>query len=711
MAANNAWTDFENLRHTVKHNTVDKLKQILTGFNDQCQTVFVKSGKKQDLIDRIVHQMDAWRQSNNIEKWTKAQAILYQVRTSGMYSQSRSTGSAGVQPIQTITPASYGSATIFPATSTGRYDPYAPPRAPPPPVSAAAVAGVSKHGKTWSRFHTTFTEWLSAMRFKPSPFFCVDQSVSGIAECPGLVHTCRIFHFIDHVTESTSSTDRKQQSLTFTLNSEQTMKLSSTSTKYQLRLYCTTSTFYSPNPTVFRPPAGPCPIEFPPTCEVRVNGTALQANLKGLKKKPGTAPPADLGRMVRMNGQNRVEMVYVNSQQPVQPKKFYMTVFLVEVTTVAQLVDRLKKGKYRSGQDVLSKMFKPSNDDDEIVAGPQKMSLKCPLSFMRVQTPCRSTLCVHPQCFDATSWFSCMEQTTTWLCPVCEKVLNPDDLIIDGYFDQILKETSEDVDDVMVENDGQWHTGDDKFASPEWRATHPVVASDHYSPLRESSPASVDEEADARAHAKKQVEILVLDSDDEDEGRVKRELSISHSVGSSSVPKPVPLRTVPVAQESHQEDVIDLTADSEDEQPRSQSLSQAQPQPLRPSVEKRKAPSGAPSPTEQIWKKSRVDAVITNAQSVPSALPPISPVGGTTRSSIHCGAAGQLSQTAYAGPQLPPLRLPPTPYVAQAGGGYNSPVGVTAAGESHRSGYEQYNGNYNYAPHRGGSVSRSGVWP
>lgn len=55
------------------------------------------------------------------------------------------------------------------------------------------------------------------------------------------------------------------------------------------------------------------------------------------------------------------------------------------------------------------------------------------LSFMRVQTPCRSMLCVHSQCFDATSWFSCMEQTTTWLCPVCEKVVNPDDLIVDGY--------------------------------------------------------------------------------------------------------------------------------------------------------------------------------------------------------------------------------------------------------------------------------------
>lgn len=26
-----------------------------------------------------------------------------------------------------------------------------------------------------------------------------------------------------------------------------------------------------------------------------------------------------------------------------------------------------------------------------------------------------------------------MEQTTTWLCPVCEKALNFDDLVIDGF--------------------------------------------------------------------------------------------------------------------------------------------------------------------------------------------------------------------------------------------------------------------------------------
>jgi hypothetical protein len=47
----------------------------------------------------------------------------------------------------------------------------------------------------------------------------------------------------------------------------------------------------------------------------------LNANLKGLKKKPGTAPPPDITKLARLAvTPNKVELVYVNSQQPVQNK-------------------------------------------------------------------------------------------------------------------------------------------------------------------------------------------------------------------------------------------------------------------------------------------------------------------------------------------------------------------------------------------------------
>lgn len=67
----------------------------------------------------------------------------------------------------------------------------------------------------------------------------------------------------------------------------------------------------------------PCPIEFPPTCEVRINNHVLtNANFRGIKKKAGTAPPADITDLCVSTGAggNRVEMIYVNSNQPAANK-------------------------------------------------------------------------------------------------------------------------------------------------------------------------------------------------------------------------------------------------------------------------------------------------------------------------------------------------------------------------------------------------------
>ena len=46
--------------------------------------MLIKSGKKQDLIDRILRCLNEWRVSNNIDKWNKARVVLYEVRNSGM---------------------------------------------------------------------------------------------------------------------------------------------------------------------------------------------------------------------------------------------------------------------------------------------------------------------------------------------------------------------------------------------------------------------------------------------------------------------------------------------------------------------------------------------------------------------------------------------------------------------------------------------------
>lgn len=72
------------MRHNIKHNTVDKLKQIMNGLNEDCAAHLSKTGKKQDLIDRILTSLDTWRATSNEDKWLKAKAVLSQVRTAGM---------------------------------------------------------------------------------------------------------------------------------------------------------------------------------------------------------------------------------------------------------------------------------------------------------------------------------------------------------------------------------------------------------------------------------------------------------------------------------------------------------------------------------------------------------------------------------------------------------------------------------------------------
>ncbi|THV07739.1 hypothetical protein K435DRAFT_267523 [Dendrothele bispora CBS 962.96] len=626
MASHDVWLDFENLRHRIRNNTVDRLKQILSGLNEECGIHISKSGKKQEIIDRIVQTLDSWRQANAVEKWTKAKAVLYQVNSSGTYTPSRASSSSGLHSTNSISSPMYSSSIGKPSynasgsSSADRYDPYAARK-------LSGSISVPTAPSTSSLYKSAASK-QPGLRFKDSPFFRVDQMVSNVVECP----------------ESGSATDRRSQVLLFTLNNQQIDKLKAENSKYQLRLFCTSSTFYSSNSSL-RAFNAPCPIEFPPTCEVRVNNAVLSTSLKGLKKKPGTAPPPDLGKYIRISAtQNRIEMVYVNSQQPAQSKKYFLVVQLVETTSVTALVHNLKSNCYQTAEEIRKQMQASIAEDDDIIAGPQKMSLKCPLTLLRVNIPCRSSKCVHRQCFDAMSWFSVNEQTTTWLCPVCEQVLDTNDLVIDGFFENILKDCPDSVEDVMVEADGEWHTSDNKYGSLTWKMKHPPEKPKSSSPRKPSlatpvkgtTPSAGSSLPNGDASKKPAVEITILDdSDDEDEGRVKLELSPSFGVQ--------PPSTVPQTQSS-QDEIIDLTLDSDDEEP---------PRPPVRSALKRKVSEAGLSPTEAIWKKGRVDSDNTPISST-SANPHSSRVPSlTANSSASSSSASVRYPPAYDnGPQV-----------------------------------------------------------
>lgn len=95
-------------------------------------------------------------------------------------------------------------------------------------------------------------------------------------------------------------------------------------------------------------------------------------------------------------------------------------------------------------------------DDSDIVATSSILSLKCPLSTLRIDVPCRSTICSHNQCFDAKSFLQLQEQAPTWICPICSKIVTFENLQVDQYVEDILKSTPKSIDQVTIEPDGRW---------------------------------------------------------------------------------------------------------------------------------------------------------------------------------------------------------------------------------------------------------------
>jgi E3 SUMO-protein ligase PIAS1 len=207
----------------------------------------------------------------------------------------------------------------------------------------------------------------------------------------------------------------------------------------------------------------------------------------------------------------------------------------------------------------------------------------------------------------------------------------------------------------MVEADGEWHTLDNRYGSASWKASHPPsTAAQPQSMLRKSStnanspsqtPTKSAPDKNGKAKAN-DVEYLVLDSDDEDEGRVKRELSPSFGSGSSvSANQSLEGPSVPQTQ-TQGDDVIDLTADSDDEEPL-----------LPRRVEKRKV-TDEMSPTEQIWKKGRLDGGQSSIPRVTNGQ-----VNGAGSSSSARGTAyshySVPAQNNHTSPCSPPSRYPP----------------------------------------------------
>ncbi|KAI5356600.1 putative SAP domain, Zinc finger, MIZ-type, Zinc finger, RING/FYVE/PHD-type, PINIT [Septoria linicola] len=207
-------------------------------------------------------------------------------------------------------------------------------------------------------------------------------------------------------------------------------------------------------------------VEFPNQLEVKINNDDVKSNFKGLKGKPGTTKPADITDKIRKNSgyQNQLSITYALTKE-----RFHIGVYLVRYVPSAILTQRIKDGRHGGG--VISKEqaireINKANDDPDIVLSSEVMSLKDPVSTLRITLPVRSTVCTHRQCFDGSMFLQMQEQAPQWLCPTCNKSVSYQSLCIDKYFEEILQKTASSIEKVTVEPDGQWHIIKEEDSQP-----------------------------------------------------------------------------------------------------------------------------------------------------------------------------------------------------------------------------------------------------
>ncbi|KAL2262097.1 hypothetical protein VTK26DRAFT_2499 [Humicola hyalothermophila] len=284
-------------------------------------------------------------------------------------------------------------------------------------------------------------------------------------------------------------------------------------------------------------------IAFPYQCELKVNGGDIKANLRGLKNKPGSTRPVDITDSLRLRPAtytNNVEITYALTQ-----KKFYLVLIVCKTVPIETLVARINKKIRR--ESVVSEISKKASDPD-VVATSQNLSLKCPLSYMRLNLPCRALSCNHIQCFDATSYLQLQEQGPQWLCPICNKSAPFDQLAIDEYAQEILLKTNSSIEQVTIEPNGNWTVpGAKRDATPKQQQTASYLDDDD---LVISSEVSKTGSRNANTPS--------LTS-----------AAVSHFASPTSVPSSRDTSTAPRSSTKRPApEVIDLTLSDDDEPPR-----------------------------------------------------------------------------------------------------------------------------------------------
>lgn len=101
--------------------------------------------------------------------------------------------------------------------------------------------------------------------------------------------------------------------------------------------------------------------------------------------------------------------------------------------------------------EIVKKNFIKAQEQSGVMSTSLQLSLRCPITLVRLVTPIRFGSCKHLQCLDLTSWPNHETENAARYCPLCGKETYG--AFIDGFTKEIIEATRETVDSVTIDVD------------------------------------------------------------------------------------------------------------------------------------------------------------------------------------------------------------------------------------------------------------------
>ncbi|XP_048597835.1 E4 SUMO-protein ligase PIAL1-like isoform X2 [Brassica napus] len=123
---------------------------------------------------------------------------------------------------------------------------------------------------------------------------------------------------------------------------------------------------------------------------------------------------------------------------------------------VIALLDDIPLPVNPSLKDYVHSEVTESNLDCDIIEGPSRISLSCPISRTRIKLPVKGRVCKHLQCFDFWNYVEINTRIPSWRCPHCNQPVCYTDIRLDQIMIKILEEVGRYATDVVISADGSW---------------------------------------------------------------------------------------------------------------------------------------------------------------------------------------------------------------------------------------------------------------